>query len=127
MEECEEPKSRGPSQRPNLVKTPGWIHRPQDSLIDCVEMRPAAHAKDVWLRGRGRAPFRAGSRQDQACVPGSPQPGARGRREYPKRKEKKMDEALTAVQILFYLLGGLGLFFLGIGALWYVDTYKKKG
>jgi hypothetical protein len=38
----------------------------------------------------------------------------------------KMEQALQAVQMLFYLLGGLGLFFLGIGGLWFVDVYKKK-
>jgi hypothetical protein len=37
-----------------------------------------------------------------------------------------MEQALLAVQILFYLMGGLGLFFLGISALWFVDVYKKK-
>ncbi len=37
-----------------------------------------------------------------------------------------MDKALIAVQILFYLMGGLGLFFMGVGALWFVDVYKKK-
>jgi hypothetical protein len=40
--------------------------------------------------------------------------------------EGDMEQALTAVQLLFYLLGGLGLFFMGIGALWFVDVYKKK-
>ncbi len=37
-----------------------------------------------------------------------------------------MEQALTAVQLIFYLMGGLGLFFLGIGAVWFVDLYKKK-
>jgi hypothetical protein len=37
-----------------------------------------------------------------------------------------MGQALLAVQLLFYLLGGLGLFFLGIGVLWYVTIYKEK-
>jgi len=37
-----------------------------------------------------------------------------------------MEQALSAVQLLFYLMGGLGLFFLGIGALWFVDVCKKK-
>lgn len=32
-----------------------------------------------------------------------------------------------AVQIIFYLMGGLGLFFCGVGILWFVDIYKKKG
>jgi hypothetical protein len=40
--------------------------------------------------------------------------------------EGDMEQALMAVQVLFYLMGGLGLFFLGIGVLWFVDVYKKK-
>ena len=37
-----------------------------------------------------------------------------------------MGQALLAVQLLFYLLGGLGLFFMGIGVLWFVTVYKEK-
>jgi hypothetical protein len=37
-----------------------------------------------------------------------------------------VEKALLAVQVLFYLLGGMGLFFLGVGVLWFVDVYKKK-
>lgn len=37
-----------------------------------------------------------------------------------------MEKALIAVQIIFYLMGGLGLFFCGIGLLSLVDVYKKK-
>jgi hypothetical protein len=37
-----------------------------------------------------------------------------------------MEKALLAAQVLFYLMGGMGLFFLGIGVLWFVDVYKKK-
>ena len=37
-----------------------------------------------------------------------------------------MANALSATQTLFYLLGGLGLFFMGIGALWFVSVYKAK-
>jgi hypothetical protein len=40
--------------------------------------------------------------------------------------EGDMEQALMAVQLLFYLMGGLGLFFLGVGVLWFVDIYKKK-
>nr|CAS02809.1 putative integron gene cassette protein [uncultured bacterium] len=47
-------------------------------------------------------------------------------REHFKKVEGEMEQALTAVQIVFYLMGGLGLFFLGIGVLWFVDIYKKK-
>jgi hypothetical protein len=43
-----------------------------------------------------------------------------------RRVEGNMEKALPAVQLLFYLLGGLGLFFMGIGVLWFVDVYKKK-
>ncbi len=37
-----------------------------------------------------------------------------------------MENALTAVQLLFYLLGGLGIFFFGVGILWFVSVYKEK-
>ena len=37
-----------------------------------------------------------------------------------------MEQALIATQILFYLLGGLGIFFLGLGVLWFVSIYKEK-
>jgi hypothetical protein len=40
--------------------------------------------------------------------------------------EGDLEQALMAVQLLFYLMGGLGLFFLGVGVLWFVDIYKKK-
>ena len=37
-----------------------------------------------------------------------------------------MENALQASQIIFYLMGGLGLFFLGIGVLWYVSLTRGK-
>ncbi len=37
-----------------------------------------------------------------------------------------MEQAMMATQILFYLLGGLGLFFMGVGSLWYVSVFKEK-
>ncbi len=37
-----------------------------------------------------------------------------------------MEQALSATQLLFYLLGGLGMFFLGVGVLWFVSVYKDK-
>jgi hypothetical protein len=37
-----------------------------------------------------------------------------------------MEQALIASQLLFYILGGLGLFFVGIGVLWFVSVYKTK-
>jgi len=37
-----------------------------------------------------------------------------------------MENALVAVQLIFYLMGGLGLFFLGVGVLWFVSVYKDK-
>lgn len=37
-----------------------------------------------------------------------------------------MEQALIATQVLFYLMGGLGLFFMGVGVLWYVSEYVKK-
>ena len=43
-----------------------------------------------------------------------------------RKMEVNVEHALPAVQLLFYLLGGLGLFFMGLGALWFVDLYKKN-
>jgi hypothetical protein len=40
--------------------------------------------------------------------------------------EDEMGQALLATQLLFFLLGGLGIFFLGIGVLWFVSVYKDK-
>jgi hypothetical protein len=40
--------------------------------------------------------------------------------------EDDMEQALIATQLVFFLLGGIGLFFLGIGALWFVSVYKEK-
>ena len=37
-----------------------------------------------------------------------------------------MEQALQATQLLFNLLGGLGIFFLGIGLLWFVSVYRDK-
>ena len=35
-----------------------------------------------------------------------------------------MDGALLGTQVLFNLMAGLGLFFLGVGVLWFVSVYK---
>ena len=38
-----------------------------------------------------------------------------------------METAATAIEMVFFhLLGGLGMFFLGVGVLWFVSVYKKK-
>lgn len=37
-----------------------------------------------------------------------------------------MEQALLATQLIFNLMGGLGLFFLGIGVVWYVSLLKEK-
>jgi hypothetical protein len=37
-----------------------------------------------------------------------------------------MEQALTATQLMFYTMGGLGMFFMGIGVLWFVSVYKDK-
>lgn len=37
-----------------------------------------------------------------------------------------MAQALFATQLLFYLLGSLGIFFMGVGVLWFVSVYKNK-
>jgi hypothetical protein len=40
--------------------------------------------------------------------------------------EKDMESAVEATTLLFNLLGGLGLFFSGIGILWFVTVYKEN-
>jgi len=37
-----------------------------------------------------------------------------------------MEQAVLATQLIFNLMGGLGLFFVGVGVLWYVSIYKDK-
>ena len=37
-----------------------------------------------------------------------------------------MENALLATQLLFYILVGLGIFFWGVGVLWFVSVYKGK-
>ena len=40
--------------------------------------------------------------------------------------EDDMEQALLATQLVFNLLGGLGIFFFGVGVLWFVSVYKEK-
>ena len=37
-----------------------------------------------------------------------------------------MAQVALATDILFNLMGGLGLFFLGVGVLWYVSLLKEE-
>jgi len=37
-----------------------------------------------------------------------------------------MDTALMATRILFNVLGGLGIFFLGVGTMWFVSVNRDK-
>jgi hypothetical protein len=37
-----------------------------------------------------------------------------------------MENAIDATTILFNVMGGLGLFFIGVGLLWFVSVYKDK-
>ena len=37
-----------------------------------------------------------------------------------------MEQSLLAAKSLFFLFGGLGMFFIGIGVLWFVSVYKEK-
>jgi hypothetical protein len=37
-----------------------------------------------------------------------------------------MEQALLATQLLFFVMGGIGLFFTGVGMLWFVTVYKEK-
>jgi hypothetical protein len=43
----------------------------------------------------------------------------------PKWRDE-MENALDATMILFNVMGGLGLFFIGVGLLWFVSVYKDK-
>ena len=37
-----------------------------------------------------------------------------------------MEQALVATQLLFFTMGGIGLFFTGVGMLMFVTAYKEK-
>ena len=37
-----------------------------------------------------------------------------------------MENVVEATTILFNIMGGLGLFFTGVGVLWFVTVYKEK-
>ena len=37
-----------------------------------------------------------------------------------------MEQALVATQLVFFIMAGLGLFFTGVGMLWFVTVYKEK-
>ena len=41
-------------------------------------------------------------------------------------REEHIVTSLAALQMLFYLLGGFGLFFMGIGMLWFVSVYRRE-
>ena len=36
-----------------------------------------------------------------------------------------MEQAVLETQLLFNIIAGLGIFFLGIGVLWFVSVYKS--
>ena len=38
--------------------------------------------------------------------------------------EGKMENAIDTMTLFFYVMGGLGLFFSGVGVLWFVTVYK---
>jgi hypothetical protein len=40
--------------------------------------------------------------------------------------EDDMEQAVLATTLLFDLMGGLGLFFSGVGVLWFVTVYKEN-
>jgi hypothetical protein len=40
--------------------------------------------------------------------------------------EDDMDGPSEAMALFFHLMGGLGLFFMGVGVLWFVSVYKDK-
>lgn len=37
-----------------------------------------------------------------------------------------MEQALFVAQLFFNILGGMGLFFMGVGVLWFVTIYKAS-
>jgi hypothetical protein len=37
-----------------------------------------------------------------------------------------MEQVLLTTQLLFYVMGGIGLIFTGVGMLWFVTVYKEK-
>jgi hypothetical protein len=37
-----------------------------------------------------------------------------------------MENASAAVTIFFHMMSGLGIFFTGVGVLWFVSVYKEK-
>lgn len=37
-----------------------------------------------------------------------------------------MENAVEFMAFFFYLMGGLGLFFTGVGVLWFTSVYKDK-
>ena len=39
--------------------------------------------------------------------------------------EDDMENAVEATTIVFNIMSGLGLFFTGVGVLWYVTVYKQ--
>jgi hypothetical protein len=57
-----------------------------------------------------------------ASLSGSRQHGSQTHSEM----EDDMENAVEATTILFNIMGGLGLFFTGVGVLWYVTVYKEK-
>jgi hypothetical protein len=45
---------------------------------------------------------------------------------YMPKWRDEMENAIDATMILFNVMAGLGLFFLGVGLLWFVSVYKNK-
>ncbi|MGB3716230.1 MAG: hypothetical protein WA996_17555 [Candidatus Promineifilaceae bacterium] len=39
-------------------------------------------------------------------------------------QEGKMENAIDVLTLFFYVMGGLGLFFTGVGVLWFVTVYR---
>ncbi len=42
-----------------------------------------------------------------------------------KRLNKKV-AIIGSIVLVFFIMGGLGLFFTGVGVLWFVTVYKEK-
>lgn len=41
-------------------------------------------------------------------------------------KEGHMENVTVSIEILYQVMSGLGIFFTGIGVLWFVSVYKEK-
>ena len=79
--------------------------------------------RDGTSRAKGRDDSRSLADARPCTAPGS---GASVARQVHAEVGDEMEDALDATMILFNVMGGLGLFFIGVGLLWFVSVYKDK-